>query len=80
MGQAWSKKDADTRCENLVKLVQHTNRVSTWVAASIVSYPTIRERKKLVISFIQLLQVRHDDTKGPLCSRECTASAAAKQL
>lgn len=55
-GQAWNKKDAVTRAPNLTKLIQHTNRLSIWVASAILREGKIAKRRKVMANMIMLCQ------------------------
>jgi len=53
-GQAWNAKDKDVRAPNLLRLISHTNRVSFWIANSILKERDIKLRAKIWHNFVIL--------------------------
>jgi len=63
-GQAWQKPDAVVRAPNLMRFISHSNRVSGWVATSIVCQPKVRLRRKVMANMIALMDVRRRPKRG----------------
>lgn len=55
---AWSRKGREVKAPNITAMIRHSNKVSDWVATTILLGSTHEKRAKLCLSFIAALEVR----------------------
>ena len=57
-GQAWSKKELQHLCPNLLQMIGLFNRLSRWVGSEIVQQRKLATRAKAFQKFISIASVR----------------------
>jgi hypothetical protein len=54
---AWSRRGREVKAPNITAMIRHSNRVSDWVAATILLGSSNEQRAKNCLSFIAALEV-----------------------
>lgn len=57
LGIAWTKKNKEELCPNLLKMIQNFNAVSKWIAATIVKETVLKKRVTILSHIMEMLQV-----------------------
>eukprot|EP00002_Diphylleia_rotans_P029236 TRINITY_DN5944_c1_g1_i2.p1 TRINITY_DN5944_c1_g1~~TRINITY_DN5944_c1_g1_i2.p1 ORF type:complete len:1130 (-),score=232.93 TRINITY_DN5944_c1_g1_i2:439-3828(-) len=52
----WSESNLQFRCPNIVLMTQRFNQISAWVAASVVSAKTVKDRVKIISKFVKMAE------------------------
>lgn len=56
LDNAWSGKSKESKAPNIVRMINHFNKVCCWVQAAVLSSPTPQGRAKLIQSFIKMAE------------------------
>uniref|UniRef100_A0A0N5AE61 PH domain-containing protein n=1 Tax=Syphacia muris TaxID=451379 RepID=A0A0N5AE61_9BILA len=57
VGLAWTKSDKDRRSPQLLRLIDHSTKLTYWVAKSIVETPSLEERVEMVSRVLEIMMV-----------------------
>jgi hypothetical protein len=55
---AWYGKVKEQKAPNLLKIITHGNRVTSWITTELLKFPTAEQRARVLTLFIQVLPVR----------------------
>ena len=54
LGQSWNGKEKHIRSPNITNIIDHTNKLSSWVATKILESPDVRERVRVLRYFVEV--------------------------
>lgn len=54
IGQGWMKADKNIRSPNVIKMIQYSNNLSTWVVDTILSQPTTKKKMRAYEKFVEV--------------------------